>query len=313
MNYSLRKLIREELHMQGLLDQVDAYEENDIEENDIEEEISDKDRHAAAYLKLANYEEQEDSKESLRLAKEKERLSPENIKKRELKYMQKQAKLKQMQVEWQAKNTSKVNKRAERAEISALFVQENGAYDKSAKIDAWHVLRDATKFEGNLPIVAHPPCQRWSKLAPTYYKVWGTNYLKPGNDEGTFKIALDAVNKNGGVLEHPAYVTSWPKFGLTKPPKDGGWIESGEGWTCLVWQSTYGHKANKPTWLYYKGNKPPLDLNWEHVRGSHVVTRNPNMKKDNPKWRPHLKSQAERDASPLAFKRILIKLAKHSR
>ena len=99
MNYSLRKLIREELHMQGLLDQVDAYEENDIEENDIEEEISDKDRHAAAYLKLANYEEQEDSKESLRLAKEKERLSPENIKKRELKYMQKQAKLKQMQVE----------------------------------------------------------------------------------------------------------------------------------------------------------------------------------------------------------------------
>ena len=34
------------------------------------------------------------------------------------------------------------------------------------------------------------------------------------------------------------------------------------GWVCEVWQSAYGHRAAKATWLYYHGDAAPVSLRW---------------------------------------------------
>jgi hypothetical protein len=86
---------------------------------------------------------------------------------------------------------------------------------------------------------------------------------KKGDDGGCFEAALDAVRLWGGVLEHPWQSHAWPHFGLTAPPREGGWVDAGDkwGWTCCVEQGQYGHYARKPTLLYAAGVELP-ELRW---------------------------------------------------
>jgi hypothetical protein len=151
--------------------------------------------------------------------------------------------------------------------IAALFVESVGIYSNVIDVDAWPIERDARKYDGPWPVVAHPPCQRWGRF-------WHGSTRKPhqyklGDDGGCFEAALRAVNKFGGVLEHPADSHAWEAFGLTKPPRSGGWVKSNDGWTCYsgngwscyVEQGFYGHMSRKPTWLYAAGIDPP-SLRW---------------------------------------------------
>ena len=48
--------------------------------------------------------------------------------------------------------------------IAALYVEENGCYYGLDGVDPWGVTRDARKYDGPFPVVAHPPCARWSAL-----------------------------------------------------------------------------------------------------------------------------------------------------
>jgi hypothetical protein len=55
---------------------------------------------------------------------------------------------------------------------------------------------------------------------------------------------------------------AWDAFGLTKPPRGGGWVSSGAlGATCYVEQGFYGHLSRKPTWLF-AAHHNWLDLKW---------------------------------------------------
>lgn len=119
---------------------------------------------------------------------------------------------------------------------SALFVQEDGCYSGISGIDLWHESRDARLYSDDYPVIAHPPCQLWGKMAAVNYSRWGGDHNRPGNDGGTFESALNSVNRCGGVLEHPAQTKAWAQFALVKPMR-GEWIESGIGWVCEVWQS----------------------------------------------------------------------------
>ena len=145
--------------------------------------------------------------------------------------------------------------------IAAIFVETDGAYFGVPGVDPWDVRRDAKKYCGPYPVVAHPPCQRWGRY-------WHGAPNKPhqyllGDDDGCFASALTAVRKFGGVIEHPAYSHAWRYFSLAKPPNAGGWVKADElgGWTCHVEQGHYGHMSRKATWLYVVGTDLP-ELIW---------------------------------------------------
>jgi hypothetical protein len=193
--------------------------------------------------------------------------------------------------------------------IAALFVQKNGCYKNDELIDAWDIDRDARLYEGSNPVVAHPPCQLWGALAFVNFKRWGGEHNIPENDGGCFESAFNSVNRCGGVLEHPAKTRAWAKYGLNKPTKEG-WSKSGDGWVCEVWQSAYGHRANKATWLYYKGKVPPFELNWERIKGTHQIGFHDQRGKEANK--PTL-NKKEANATPIDFKNELIKLAIYSK
>lgn len=149
--------------------------------------------------------------------------------------------------------------------VAALYVETNGAYFGLPEVDPWDERRDARKYAGPHPVVAHPPCQRWGKMWFGSPKVVAETGIrkKKGDDGGCFEAALAAVRKWGGVLEHPWASHAWPHFNLNVPPREGGWITADfeGGWTCCVEQGQYGHYARKPTLLYVVGCKLP-DLQW---------------------------------------------------
>ena len=149
---------------------------------------------------------------------------------------------------------------SDRKRVAALFVEHGGVYYGMAGVDPWDVERDATTYAGALPVVAHPPCQVWCRLAGLVEARWGH---KRGEDGGMFAAALAAVRKWGGVLEHPAYSDAWDAYELAHPPAQGGWVVADfeGGWTCHVEQGRYGHPAKKATWLYAHGVELP-SLRW---------------------------------------------------
>jgi len=144
--------------------------------------------------------------------------------------------------------------------IAALFVERDGCYFGLPGVDPWDEARDARLYAGPWPVVAHPPCQRWGRF-------WHGSTRKPhqfklGDDGGCFAKALQAVQRFGGVLEHPADSHAWKVFGLLLPPRSGGWVRSDEhGHSCYVEQGHYGHLSRKGTWLY-AAVVPLPELRW---------------------------------------------------
>ena len=195
--------------------------------------------------------------------------------------------------------------------ISALFVDSKGCYADLPGVDVWDASRDARRYAGPNPVVAHPPCSRWCRLAGLVEARWGH---RRGEDGGCFAAAIDAVRRYGGVLEHPAYSDAWAAFGLNRPPTGGGWVNADffGGWTCYVEQSRYGHLAKKATWLYAFGvDLPPM--RWGHVHdakskapvswcGNHVSSGD---------IRPRL-GKAAAAATPHEFRDVLIAMARTS-
>lgn len=152
--------------------------------------------------------------------------------------------------------------------IAALYVEKNGVYFGLPDVDPWDLKRDARLYADPYPVVAHPPCARWCRLAGLVEARWGH---KRGEDGGCFAAALDAVRRCGGVLEHPAYSDAWKKFALPRPETGAsGWTQGAcGGWSCYVEQSLYGHPAKKATWLYAYGTHLP-ELKWGHTPDGQV-------------------------------------------
>ncbi|MBX9862449.1 MAG: hypothetical protein K2Y42_06815 [Hyphomicrobium sp.] len=145
--------------------------------------------------------------------------------------------------------------------VAALFVETDGCYFEIEDVAPWDIGRDARRYRGPYPVVAHPPCQRWGRF-------WHGSTRKPhqfklGDDDGCFAAALAAVRRWGGVLEHPADSHAWRAFGLNRPDRGSGWVAADfqGGWTCCVEQGHYGHMSRKPTWLYAAHVDLPA-LNW---------------------------------------------------
>lgn len=187
--------------------------------------------------------------------------------------------------------------------IAALYVQTGGVYFGLSGVDPWDEVRDARKYSGPHPVVAHPPCHLWVNFAALNYKRWGGEHNRPGNDGGCFSAALASVREFGGVLEHPASTNAWAANGLHRP-LGIGWTARSGGWVCEVWQSAYGHRARKRTWLYAVCASPP-ELRWDRIPGVAQIGRFDVIK-------PVL-SPREASATPPEFRDALIEIARRSR
>ena len=199
--------------------------------------------------------------------------------------------------------------------IAALYVQKRGAYAGLVGVDPWYEERDARRYAGPYPVVAHPPCQRWGR----YWQGGPSAVVKheKGADGGCFAAALAAVRRFGGVLEHPAATSAWEHHGIRRPPVGGGWVEAGDGvgYTASVEQGHYGHRARKATWLYVAGVASsllpelvwgPSDAELEH----RPTTSEEGRLKERRRGAIERMSQRERAATPAAFRYVLVDLAR---
>lgn len=192
-------------------------------------------------------------------------------------------------------------------DVAALFVDGRGGYMAEPGVDPWPEARDARLYTGPWPVVAHPPCSRWCRLAGLVEARWGH---KRGEDGGCFASALASLRRCGGVLEHPAHSAAWEAFGLPKPDRHGGWVAGAGGWSCQVEQGRYGHAAKKATWLFAVGTIRP-DLRWgfdPDQRCKALVSWCGNHVSSDEK-RPRLGKKAA-IATPPAFKALLLTLAR---
>lgn len=207
--------------------------------------------------------------------------------------------------------------------IAALYVETNGCYFNLPSVDPWDEPRDARKYTGPHPVVAHPPCQRWGKMwfgQPLTVKRTGVRKIK-GDDGGCFAAALEAVRSFGGVLEHPWGSHAWPHFGLVIPPRKGGWIKADKhgGYTCCVEQGQYGHYARKPTLLYaynFPFGEGFPELLWGHTEAKYdpIVVARMGLKRAKRLGEVGAKGggkdSSARISTPLPFRDLLIALTK---
>ena len=204
--------------------------------------------------------------------------------------------------------------------LAALFVLPDGPYAGRSDVEVWDEAMDARLYAGPHPVVAHPPCERWGRY---WFGGPSVRVRKvKGDDGGCFLAALEAVERFGGVLEHPEGSHAWRFFGIAFAPRGGGWVKAGlwrPGWTCCVEQGHYGHPARKATWLYAvmpDGVRPP-ELVWGKSDAAGKI--------DNADWRERCKAKGRRPSrtgvcqrlskrqrclTPPAFAEVLIGIAR---
>lgn len=195
--------------------------------------------------------------------------------------------------------------------IAALFVQDGGCYFGLPDVDPWPESRDARKYDGPWPVVAHPPCERWGR----YWSGGPSNHgrYRLGDDEGCFSSALAAVRKWGGVLEHPSGSFAWKAFGLNTPPRSGGWVSADfyGGWTCCVDQGHYGHRAAKATWLYAMAEVSPMTWGPSGIRLDLTkASTDDDRRKLVRRGVCERMSKRQRAATPPEFRDLLISIAR---
>ena len=177
--------------------------------------------------------------------------------------------------------------------VAVLFARQDSYYKTLPNVDCYDIDRDARTWPGGCPVVAHPPCRAWGLLR---------QFAKPRPDEKALAPwAVAQIREWGGVLEHPAGSTLWPELKLPEP----GQRDEFGGWTLVIHQHWFGHRAQKATRLYICGIEPweipemPMKLG----NATHCIRPTKNY--------PRLPSvtKSEREHTPPALAEWLVDLA----
>lgn len=193
--------------------------------------------------------------------------------------------------------------------VAALYVDRNGPYPSIPGVDCWTKERDARKYSGPHPVVAHPPCGSWGTL-----RHLATHAM---NDRDCAPRAVEAVFLWGGALEQPARSKLWEYCGLPRPHERTN--PAREGFSIEVEQVAWGHVARKRTWLFFFGID--VDLVMSGVRRGGTVTHwvSGSRKRWDGSIRgglvpPGIKvcSDEQRRRTPLAFAEWLVSLAREA-
>ncbi|WP_205710725.1 hypothetical protein [Hydrogenophaga crocea] len=192
-------------------------------------------------------------------------------------------------------------------QVAVLFARADSVYKTLPSVDVWDIERDARKWPGGCPVVAHPPCRAWGRLRA---------FARPRPDEKDLaRWAVAQVREWGGVLEHPESSQLWVDQELPRGQKRD---EFG-GWTLPIHQWWWGHRAQKRTWLYIVGIEPqdipaiPLRLGKSDCR-IRLDKRRPDgthIRKGDPDYQPLL-GDAEREHTPPDLAYWLVELARRT-
>lgn len=183
-------------------------------------------------------------------------------------------------------------------QVAALFVRADSIYKTMPGVDAWDIERDARGWLGGSPVVAHPPCRLWGKLRQF------ARAADPAAERRLAVQAVQAVQANGGVLEHPAESTLWAHLGLPTP---GRAPDRFGGWTAEIRLCDWGHKAEKLTWLYIVGAHPDeLPTIPPRSEPTGVIKPQRGVPRDHRK----IVTKAEREHTPPALAEWLVELAR---
>lgn len=184
--------------------------------------------------------------------------------------------------------------------VAVLFARADSVYKTLPGCDVWDIDRDARKWPGGAPVVAHPPCRAWGQLS---------HMANPRSDEKELaRWAVRQVRRWGGALEHPAKSKPWPDQGLPGP----GERDEYGGWTLPIHQHWWGHRAEKKTKLYIVGCEPgdapapPLVLGEAPAVCGTSGRRSDGSRNTD---RPEI-SKAEREHTPPDLARWLVELAR---
>jgi hypothetical protein len=184
--------------------------------------------------------------------------------------------------------------------VAVLFARADSIYKSIGNLDVFDAERDARNYQGPHPIIAHPPCRGWgclrmmSKVTP--------------EEKALGSRAVEQVRKWGGVLEHPRGSTFWKAAGL---PRSGAGPDFHGGFTLMIEQWWWGHRAQKATWLYICGctraEVPAMPLKFGTA--PNVVTNIHGLRSGMPGYRKEI-TEREREATPPAFAAWLVDLAR---
>jgi hypothetical protein len=187
--------------------------------------------------------------------------------------------------------------------VAVLFARKDSVYKTLPGCDVWDIDRDARNWPGGSPIVAHPPCRAWGRLA---------HMAKPRPDEKDLaRFAVAMIRQYGGVLEHPSASRLWQdqQLGMIGTPDAFG------GWTLPVHQHWFGHLAEKSTLLYIVGVSPvevpaiPLALG----EATHVVSTSGRRVDGTRSYRRPEIPKADREHTPIELAKWLVELARRCR
>lgn len=178
--------------------------------------------------------------------------------------------------------------------VSVLFARHDSNYKTLNAVDVWDAERDAMNWPGGTPVVAHPPCRAWGRLR---------QFAKPTLGEKEYALwAVEQVRKWGGVLEHPSQSTLWNAAALPSTQMRDKY----NGWTLPINQHSFGHRAEKKTWLYICGCEPKNIPDLPLILGKATHCIRPT------KSYPRLPSvtKAEREHTPPDLSEWLVRLAR---
>jgi hypothetical protein len=181
--------------------------------------------------------------------------------------------------------------------ISILFARADSIYKTLPECDVWDAKRDATKWPGGNPVVAHPPCAQWGRL----------RHLARENsaEKELALLAVEFVLKWGGVIEHPAGSLLWEAAELPKPGE-----RDRRGFTIVIDQLWFGHACIKRTWLWIFGvgqsEIPTLPFHLGYP------TRSISTRQRAPKALPEM-SRKGRESTPLELAEWLVETARRTR
>lgn len=177
--------------------------------------------------------------------------------------------------------------------VAILFARADSVYKSLLGCDVWDVERNALNWPGGCPCVAHPPCRAWGRLR---------RFARPEPGEKDLALwSVDQVRRWGGVLEHPDKSTLWREALLPAPGQ-----HDEHGFTLLLPQWWFGHRAEKRTLFYIVGIEPDLlpEIPLRLGEADFVV-----QSRKRQGHRPHI-SKSEREATPRPMAEWLCEVAR---